>query len=220
MASTASPTKTMRTRFIFFSKAAVELARRLTPSPQILHVHDWAAALVPVYVRAHRLPFATVLTIHHLAEQGSFWGLDFRLTNLHERFFTLRGVEFFGNVISSKAEFLFADKITTVSEHLQARDANAGGRLRTRRRAARKCVQANRNFARRRLRTLEPGNRQTSPGELRFEHPFGVNKFAAMCCLSGLRSGAGAARAGLRNGHSRGWRKRVSRFSCRFWIGC
>src|SRR5439155_18067880 len=36
-------------RFIFFSKAALELARRLTPSPQILHVHDWAAALVPVY---------------------------------------------------------------------------------------------------------------------------------------------------------------------------
>ena len=81
-------------RFIFFSKAAVELARRLTPTPQILHVHDWPAALVPVYVRAHHLPFATVLTVHHIAEQGSFWGLDFRLTNLHERFFTLRGVEF------------------------------------------------------------------------------------------------------------------------------
>src|SRR5205807_705373 len=31
-------------RFIFFSKAAVELARRLTPTPQILHVHDWPAA--------------------------------------------------------------------------------------------------------------------------------------------------------------------------------
>src|SRR6059058_1866467 len=104
-------------RFIFFSKAAVELARRLTPTPQILHVHDWPAALVPVYVRAHRLPFATVLTIHHLAEQGSFWGLDFRLTNLHERFFTLRGVEFFGKLNFLKGGILYADKITTVSEH-------------------------------------------------------------------------------------------------------
>jgi len=103
-------------RFIFFSKAVVELARRLTPSVQILHVHDWAAALVPVLVRAHRLPFATVLTIHHLAEQGSFWGLDFNLTNLHERFFTLRGVEFFGRLNFLKAGILFADKITTVSE--------------------------------------------------------------------------------------------------------
>jgi starch synthase len=103
-------------RFIFFSKAAVELARRLTPTPQILHVHDWPPALVPVYVQAHRLPFATVLTIHHVAEQGSFWGLDFRLTNLHERFFTLRGVEFFGKLNFLKAGILFADKITTVSE--------------------------------------------------------------------------------------------------------
>src|SRR6185295_1634370 len=78
-------------RFTFFCKAAVELARRLTPSVQVLHVHDWAAALVPVLVHAHHLPFATALTIHHVAEQGGFWGLDFKLTNLHERFFTLLG---------------------------------------------------------------------------------------------------------------------------------
>src|SRR6185295_3998078 len=103
-------------RFIFLSKAAVELARRLTPAPQILHAHDWPPALVPVYVRAHRLPFSTVLTIHRLAEQGSFWGLDFALTNLHERFFTLRGVEFFGRMNFLKAGILYSDKITTVSE--------------------------------------------------------------------------------------------------------
>jgi starch synthase len=103
-------------RFIFFCKAALELARRLTPSLQILHVHDWAAALVPVFVRAHHLPFATVLTIHHLAEQGSFWGLDFSLTNLPERFFTLHGVEFFGRLNFLKGGILYSDKITTVSE--------------------------------------------------------------------------------------------------------
>src|ERR1700730_13990092 len=103
-------------RFIFFCKAALELARRLTPSVQILHVHDWAAALVPMFVRAHRLPFSTVLTIHRLAEQGSFWGLDFGLTNLHERFFTLRGLEFFGRMNFLKAVILRADKVTTVSE--------------------------------------------------------------------------------------------------------
>jgi starch synthase len=104
-------------RFIFFCKAAVELARRLTPSIQILHVHDWPAALVPVLVHAYNLPFATVLTIHHCAEQGSFWGLDFKLTNLHERFFTLRGIEFFGRMNFLKGGILYADRITTVSEH-------------------------------------------------------------------------------------------------------
>ncbi len=103
-------------RFIFFCKAALELARRLTPSLQILHVHDWPAALVPVFVRAHNLPFATVLTIHHVADQGSFWGLDFRLANLSERFFTLHGVEFFGRLNLLKGGILYTDKITTVSE--------------------------------------------------------------------------------------------------------
>src|SRR2546429_949238 len=114
-------------RFIFFCKAALELARRLTPSVQILHAHDWAAALVPVFVRAHHLPFATVLTIHHLAEQGSFWGLDFGLTNLHERFFTLRGVEFFGRMNLLKGGILHADKITTVSERYRREMQTAAG---------------------------------------------------------------------------------------------
>ena len=103
-------------RFIFFCKAALELARRMTPTPQILHLHDWAPALVPVLVHNQQLPFATVLTIHHLAEQGSFWGLDFDLTNLPERYFKPRGVEFFGRLNLLKGGVLFADKITTVSE--------------------------------------------------------------------------------------------------------
>jgi starch synthase len=103
-------------RFIFFSKAALELARRMTPTPQILHVHDWAAALVPALVHHRQLPFTTVLTIHHLAEQGSFWGLDFSLTNLPERYFMPRSVEFFGRLNLLKGGIVFADKITTVSE--------------------------------------------------------------------------------------------------------
>ncbi len=104
-------------RFIFFSKAALELARRLNPSPQILHLHDWAAALVPVLVREHQLPFKTVLTLHHLAEQGSFWGLDFALTNLPERYLMPRGIEYFGRMNLLKGGILFADAVTTVSEH-------------------------------------------------------------------------------------------------------
>jgi starch synthase len=115
-------------RFIFFCKAALELARRLTPQVQILHVHDWAPALVPVFVQAQGLPFKTVLTIHHVDDQGSFWGLDFRLTNLPERFFTLRGVEFFGRLNFLKGGILYADRITTVSEHYRREiQSPAGG---------------------------------------------------------------------------------------------
>src|SRR5215211_100178 len=104
-------------RFIFFGKATLELARRLTPQVEILHLHDWAPALVPVFVHAHGLPFSTVLTIHHVADQGSFWGLDFHHTNLPEPFFTLNGVEFFGRLNFLKGGILYADRITTVSEH-------------------------------------------------------------------------------------------------------
>jgi starch synthase len=114
-------------RFIFFSKAALELTRRLTPSPQLLHVHDWAAALVPVLVREARLPFATVLTIHHLAEQGSYWGLDFGLTNLPERYFTPQGIEYFGRMNLLKGGILYADKITTVSERYRREMLTAEG---------------------------------------------------------------------------------------------
>lgn len=103
-------------RFIFFSKAVVELVRRVVPPPDIVHAHDWQAALVPVLVRERRLPFQTVLTIHNLAYQGSFWGVDFGLTNLPGDYFTATGVEYFGRLNLLKGGLLFADAITTVSE--------------------------------------------------------------------------------------------------------
>lgn len=103
-------------RFIYFSKAVVELARRVSPPPEILHLHDWQTALVPVLIKEKALPLKTVLTIHNLAYQGAFWGLDFGLTNLPGDYFTEKGVEFYGNVNLLKGGVLFADQVTTVSE--------------------------------------------------------------------------------------------------------
>ena len=80
-------------------------------------------------VRNQQLPFATVLTIHHLAEQGSFWGLDFDLTNLPESYFKPRGVEFFGRLNLLKGGILFADKITTVSERYRREMLSSDGGL-------------------------------------------------------------------------------------------
>ncbi len=104
-------------RFIFFTKAIVELARRVNPSPDILHMHDWQTALLPVFVRDQALPFRTVLTIHNLAYQGSFWGVDFGLTNLPGDYFGAKGVEFYGQLNFMKGGILYADAVTTVSEH-------------------------------------------------------------------------------------------------------
>jgi len=103
-------------RFIFFSKAAVELARRVVPTPDILHAHDWQTALIPVFVRHRQMPVKTVLTIHNIAYQGSFWGVDFGLTNLPESWFSASGVEFYGRVNFLKGGILYADAVTTVSE--------------------------------------------------------------------------------------------------------
>ena len=103
-------------RFIYFSKAVVELARRMKPAPDIIHVHDWQTALVPVFIKEYGLPFQTLLTLHNVAYQGSFWGIDFGLTNLPGKYFTEKGVEFYGNLNFLKGGILFADALTTVSE--------------------------------------------------------------------------------------------------------
>ncbi|MBM4058724.1 MAG: glycogen synthase GlgA, partial [Planctomycetes bacterium] len=69
-------------RFIFFSRAAVELACRLGGPWDVLHCHDWQTGLVPAYRRllsgAHPAVArsSTVMTIHNLAYQGLFWHWD------------------------------------------------------------------------------------------------------------------------------------------------
>ncbi len=103
-------------RFIFFSKVVVELARRMEPLPDILHCHDWQTSLVPVLVRAGRLPFKTMLTIHNIAYQGQFWSLDFALTNLPAEFFAPTGLEFYGHLNLLKGGILAADMLTVVSD--------------------------------------------------------------------------------------------------------
>jgi starch synthase len=102
-------------RFIVFSKAILEIARRISPPLDLVHLHDWQTALVPVLVKNRKLPVRTVLTIHNLAYQGSFWGIDFGLTNLPGHYFSASGVEFYGNLNLLKGGILFADVITTVS---------------------------------------------------------------------------------------------------------
>ena len=103
-------------RFIFFSRAIVELAKRLEPSPQILHLHDWQTALVPALVAEQQLPFRTVLSLHNVAYQGSFPMADFACTNLPSRWITPHGFEFYGSMNLLKGGILTADLLTTVSE--------------------------------------------------------------------------------------------------------
>ncbi len=108
-------------RFIFFSKCVANLARYLPWQPELVHVHDWQAALVPLFIRHQNLTDGwtnaphTCLTIHNLAYQGNFPPGDFALTNLPANYFNPRAAEFYGNMSCLKAGIVFADVITTVS---------------------------------------------------------------------------------------------------------
>jgi starch synthase len=65
-------------RFAFFSRACLELARRLGAPPDIFHCNDWQTGFIPAHLATTYSgdPFfartATLFTIHNLAYQGFF----------------------------------------------------------------------------------------------------------------------------------------------------
>jgi starch synthase len=108
-------------RFIFFSKCVAHLARYLPWQPQIVHVNDWQAALVPILIlqQARREGWAgpppVCVTIHNLAYQGVFPRSAYDLTNLPPDYFHLEGAEYFGRLNCLKAGIAYGDVLTTVS---------------------------------------------------------------------------------------------------------
>jgi starch synthase len=108
-------------RFIFLCRATLEALPSFAFWPDILHLHDWQTALIPVYVKklyasrwSQPVP-KTVLTIHNLAYQGLFWHWDMILTGLDWSLFNWRELEFYGKLNFLKAGIVFADLLTTVS---------------------------------------------------------------------------------------------------------
>lgn len=57
-------------RFGYFSRHVVQSLPDWGFKPDVVHVHDWHASLIPVIFRKIGLSYATVLTIHNLAMQG------------------------------------------------------------------------------------------------------------------------------------------------------
>lgn len=108
-------------RYIYFSKAVVHFARYYPWKPDVVHVHDWQAGLVPVMLKHAALTDGwtaprSVLTIHNLAYQGHYSkDRAFELSNLPDEFFNPSGIEFHGGVNFMKAGIVYADAITTVS---------------------------------------------------------------------------------------------------------
>ena len=84
--------------------------------PDVVHAHDWHAAMACAYMAEHAAsPAATVFTVHNLAFQGLFPTHDWALLGIGSHLMSPAGLEFHGQLSFMKAGLKFADRITTVS---------------------------------------------------------------------------------------------------------
>jgi starch synthase len=82
----------------------------------IVHAHDWQAAMAAVYLRFHDGPRpGTVLTVHNMAFQGRYRASLFPRLGLPDSAFGLDGLEYHGDVNFLKGGLASADRLTTVS---------------------------------------------------------------------------------------------------------
>jgi starch synthase len=109
-------------RFIFFSKAAVRLAKLMKYAPDIVHCHDHQTGFIPAWLRdepsadAYFKDTGIVYTIHNLAYQGVFPRKTGYAAGFSEHLMKpMGGVEFHGDVNMMKAGIIYSDTITTVS---------------------------------------------------------------------------------------------------------
>ena len=84
--------------------------------PDVVHAHDWHAAMTCAYMAEHRpTQAASVYTVHNLAFQGLFPQPDHHLLGLGNRSMTTAGLEFHGQLSFMKAGLKYAHKVSTVS---------------------------------------------------------------------------------------------------------
>ena len=109
-------------RFAFFTLAAREFLARQEKKPDIIHVHDWQAGMLPCLIKENgyfRDVFQNtrfVITIHNPAFQGMLERDALgNLYNLSESLFDEGKVRLDDRVSTLKAGIVYADKVTTVS---------------------------------------------------------------------------------------------------------
>jgi starch synthase len=107
-------------RFAALSRAASDIGEGKAKGflPDVLHLHDWQAALTAANVRyaseATRKP-KTLLTVHNIAFQGTFGAQLFGELGLPAHAYAMDGVEYYGGISFLKGGLACADAISTVS---------------------------------------------------------------------------------------------------------
>ncbi|HNY21717.1 MAG TPA: glycogen synthase GlgA [Treponemataceae bacterium] len=107
-------------RFSLLGHATFQLCRKIQWIPDVIHAHDWAAALAPILLRfnerqgefAHT---ASVFTIHNIGYQGVYGKHLFPYTGLSWDNFYAAGFEDWDRMNFLKAGLVSSDKLTTVS---------------------------------------------------------------------------------------------------------
>ncbi|MGJ8652329.1 MAG: glycogen synthase GlgA [Opitutaceae bacterium] len=122
-------------RFTFFSRAAIDLTTYLDWIPDVIHCHDWATGLTPVYLNTTELhnPIgraASVLTLHNMEHQGWFHRNIIEYAGLPDSVFRPDGLESMGEANMLKGGMYHSTKITTVSptyaKEVQTPDGGGG----------------------------------------------------------------------------------------------
>jgi starch synthase len=125
-------------RAALLSRGALQLCKQLAWFPDVVHVHDWPAALTPAYLNAFESDrasplagTASVLTVHNLAHQGVFAPVDFHATGLPVDLFREDGFADRGRLNLLKGGLYNATMLTTVSPRYahEIRTAEGGAGL-------------------------------------------------------------------------------------------
>jgi starch synthase len=107
-------------RFVFLSRASLELTKALGWVPDIAHANDWQTALVPVYLNTVEWAqplhgTASVFTIHNLAYQGNQGPGAHFITGLGPEHMNQYEFEHFGDFNPMKAALYHSTMLSTVS---------------------------------------------------------------------------------------------------------
>ncbi|NLY09527.1 MAG: glycogen synthase GlgA [Tissierellia bacterium] len=109
-------------RFIFFSKAVVQMMRWLGESFDLIHCNDWHTGLIPLYIRdfaqgdLYYRNIKSVFTIHNLKYQGVFpRDILGEVAGLSDMYAHQEGLGYYDAVNFMKGGIVYADQVTTVS---------------------------------------------------------------------------------------------------------
>jgi starch synthase len=126
-------------RFAFLCRGALQLCKHLGWFPDVVHAHDWPAALAAPFLNAFESSpansplarAASLLTIHNLAHQGVFRARDFRVTGLPSHLLRSDGFLDGDNLNLLKGGLYHATMLTTVSPRYadEIRTAEGGAGL-------------------------------------------------------------------------------------------